>query len=68
MRGRSSAGLSNQAPDGVYQVVAKMAQRRFGNSLRIKFSYRNLSGVVPRGPNALAATEVRQPSIVITPR
>ena len=61
-------GLSRQAPDGVYQVVAKMAQRRFGNSLRIKFSYRNLSGVVPRGPNALAATEVRQPSIVITPR
>lgn len=33
-------GLSSQAPDGVYQVVATLAGRRFGNIARIRFSYR----------------------------
>lgn len=33
-------GLSNQAPDGVYQVVAELAKRRFGNIAQIRFSYR----------------------------
>ncbi|ETR75066.1 hypothetical protein X566_20125 [Afipia sp. P52-10] len=33
-------GQSAQAPDGVYQVVAALAARRFGNMASIKFSYR----------------------------
>ncbi|WP_020178084.1 hypothetical protein [Methylopila sp. M107] len=33
-------GLSAQAPDGVFQVVATMAKRRFGNLAAVKFSYR----------------------------
>lgn len=32
-------GLSNQAPDGVYQVVAAMAAGRFGNMASILFGY-----------------------------
>jgi hypothetical protein len=47
-------GLSPQAPDGVYQVVAVLAQKRFGNVARIRFSYRALPGV-----------EGRQPAIII---
>ncbi|RAI44708.1 hypothetical protein [Rhodoplanes roseus] len=37
-------GLSNQAPDGVYQVVAMLAARRFGNVAKVRFSYRSLIG------------------------
>lgn len=33
-------GLSPQAPDGVYEVVAAMASRRFGNVASISFSFR----------------------------
>lgn len=33
-------GLSQQAPDGVYEVVAELASRRFGNIARIRFGYR----------------------------
>ena len=33
-------GQSKQAPDGVYEAVAAMAQRRFGNVARIRFGYR----------------------------
>jgi hypothetical protein len=36
---------SQQAPNGVYQEVAKEAARRFGNIARIKFSYRSLVGI-----------------------
>jgi hypothetical protein len=53
-------GLSNQAPDGVYQVVADMAKRRFSNSLSIRFSYRSLA--VGKGKLD------RQPAIVLKPR
>ncbi len=53
-------GLSNQAPDGVYQVIADMAKRRFSNSLRIQFSYRSLTSGKTRSD--------RQPAIVIRPR
>ncbi|MBP1179972.1 hypothetical protein [Methylobacterium sp. PvR107] len=34
-------GLSSQAPEGVYEVVAALAQRRFGNLARIQFGYRS---------------------------
>ena len=37
-------GRSPQAPDGVYQAVATLAQRRFGNIARITFSYREVRG------------------------
>lgn len=32
-------GLSSQAPDGVYQVVATLASRKFSNVARISFGY-----------------------------
>lgn len=37
-------GLSSQAPDGVYQAVAVLAQRRFGNLARVDFEYRAVEG------------------------
>lgn len=47
-------GSSAQAPDGVYQTVATLARRRFGNVAKISFSYRALSG------------QDRNPAVVIT--
>lgn len=49
-------GLSDQAPDGVYQSVAALAKRRFGNIAAIKFSYRSIQegGIV-----AYASTQSR---------
>jgi hypothetical protein len=38
-------GLSRQAPEGVYEVVAAMARRRFGNVAKVQFSYRSLVGM-----------------------
>lgn len=35
-------GLSDQAPEGVYQVVAALASRRFGNIARVRFGYRSV--------------------------
>lgn len=37
-------GLSPQAPDGVFQAVAEMAKRRFGNLAMIRFAYRDFVG------------------------
>lgn len=37
-------GLSPQAPDGVYQAVAVLAQGRFGNIAKVSFSYRAILG------------------------
>jgi hypothetical protein len=54
-------GQSPQAPEGVYDVVAILAQQRFGNMARIRFSYRTLIS------GSKARTD-RQPAIVITPR
>lgn len=47
-------GLSPQAPDGVYHVVAVLAQKRFGNVARVRFGYREIVGIG------------RQPAIDIT--
>lgn len=33
-------GLSSQAPDGVYEVVAALANQRWGNVARVRFGYR----------------------------
>jgi hypothetical protein len=35
--------LSLQAPHGVYQVVADLAKKRFGNIAQIRFSYRSIA-------------------------
>lgn len=37
-------GLSDQAPDGVFEVVADMAKRRFGNIASIKYSLLGVTG------------------------
>jgi hypothetical protein len=73
------AGRSRQAPDGVYQAVAALAARRFGNLARISFGYRApLFGAVDtwasgtkmksKGRSAGARAEWlrRQPAIVVT--
>lgn len=42
-------GLSPQAPEGVFNVVAVLAQRRYGNVARIRFGFRSLpAGAVGR--------------------
>lgn len=47
-------GYSDQAPDGVYEAVAAVASRRFGNIARIRYTFR-----------AIADGE-RNPAIVVT--
>ena len=47
-------GYSAQAPDGVYEAVAAVASRRFGNIARIRYTFR-----------AIADGE-RNPAIVVT--
>lgn len=49
-------GLSSQAPDGVYQSVAAVAARRFGNVARVLFGYRSIAG---------KAKTDRQPAIIV---
>jgi hypothetical protein len=72
-------GLSDQAPDGVYEAVAALAARRFGNIVKVRFSFRspNFGGINSwaakagaggrgsRGANAEARLR-RQPAIVLT--
>jgi hypothetical protein len=70
-------GLSPQAPDGVYQVLAKMARARFGNVARIAFGYRApMHGAIHewasitrmpsrRSPQGRAEWLRRQPAIII---
>jgi len=58
-------GLSPQAPDGVYQAVATLAQRRFGNVAKITFSYRTaISGDIIGG-RAGDRSELRNPAIIV---
>ena len=58
-------GLSPQAPDGVYQAVATLAQRRFGNIANIKFSYRTaIEGAIIGGKPG-DRSELRNPAIVV---
>lgn len=37
--------MSSQAPDGVFQVIAAMAKKRFGNQAKISYTFRNLDGM-----------------------
>lgn len=52
-------GLSQQAPDGVYQVVASLARRQFGKIAKITFSYRTLLGGAGGGKSE------RNPAIIV---
>lgn len=71
-------GLSSQAPDGVYQAVATLAQK-FGNTAKISFSYRSAVGFAAlskwaggtslgrqiRNPARRADWLTRQPAIIV---
>ena len=71
-------GQSAQAPDGLYEAIATLAQRRFGNIARVRFGYRVPVGGVTglerwasgrkRRNRRDAERDRRQPAIVITPR
>jgi hypothetical protein len=73
-------GLSSQTPDGVYEVVAAMANGRFGNLARVMFGYRaplfgavdawaDRTGMARAGnPRFRAEWLRRQPAIIIKPR
>jgi hypothetical protein len=61
-------GSSTQAPEGVYQVVAVLAQRRFGNLARISFSYRTAIGGGIIGGKLGNRAEQRNPAIVVRQR
>lgn len=74
-------GLSSQAPDGVYQVTAELASRRFGNIAQVRFSFRApLYGSIDRWASGTKMASPsrrgrqrdewlrRQPAIVITVR
>ncbi len=58
---RIEAGSSDQAPAGVYEAVAALAAKRYGNVAAIKFSYRDVIG----GTRGAAARAARQPAIII---
>ena len=59
------APSSPQAPDGVYQAVATLAQRRFGNVAKITFSYRTAIGGEIIGGKAGDRSQLRNPAIVV---
>lgn len=50
-------GLSPQAPDGVYEAVAALANGRFGNLVRVSYGFREFRG----GP-LMKWAELRRPS------
>ena len=58
-------GQSPQAPDGVYQAVATLAQRRFGNVAKITFSYRTAIGGDIIGGRAGDRSKLRNPAIIV---
>lgn len=53
-------GLSPQAPDGVAEAVATLAQRRWGNIARVTFTFRSpVTGVVFGAANRAERTAMR---------
>jgi hypothetical protein len=65
---RIERGWSPQAPDGVYQAVAALARRRFGQVAKVQFTYRaviGLYGSAPRRRSRQARADTQQPAIVI---
>lgn len=73
---RIERGWSGQAPDGVYEAVAALAKRRFGNMARVTFGYRLPIGTkrARTGPkrgresHGRRPPDDRRPAIIITPR
>jgi len=61
-------GQSSQAPDGVYQAVATLAQRRFGNVAKITFSYRTAIGGAIIGGRKGDRSDLRNPAIIVSLR
>lgn len=61
-------GQSSQAPDGVYQAVATLARRKFGNVGRVSFSYRTAMGGAIVGGRAGNRSAGRYPAIIVTLR
>jgi len=59
------APSSPQAPDGVYQAVATLAQRRFGNVAKITFSYRTAIGGDIIGGKEGDRSRLRNPAIIV---
>jgi len=61
-------GSSPRAPDGVYQVVAHLAQAQFRNVGRVTFSYRTaIQGIIAEGKVG-DRSERRNPAIIIRGR
>ncbi|MBS7542524.1 hypothetical protein [Ancylobacter oerskovii] len=54
-------GLSQQAPHGVYEAVAVLAAQRFGNVVRIGFTWRSLVGGAVSAWAATTKMEPRRP-------
>ena len=65
-------GLSEQAADGVYEVVTELAKRRFGNAALIRFTYISPTGgaaeVGKKTRQMRKPAIMRQPAIRIIPR
>jgi hypothetical protein len=61
-------GSSQQAPDGVYQVVAHLAQQQFRGIGRVTFSYRTAIGGAIIGGKLGDRSERRNPAIIIRTR
>lgn len=61
-------GQSSQAPDGVYQAVATLARRRFGNVAKITFAYRTAVGGGLVGGRAGDRSSQRNPAIIVRMR
>jgi hypothetical protein len=61
-------GSSSQAPDGVYQVVAVLAQRKFRNLAKISFSYRTFVGAKIVGGREGNKSSDRNPAIIVRGR
>src|SRR5262245_1299929 len=61
-------GSSTQAPEGVYQTVAHLAQRQFRGLARITFSFRTVIGGVIVGGKLGDRSERRNPAIIIRQR
>lgn len=58
-------GASSQAPDGVFQVVATLAQRRFGNIAKISFTYRTAIAGAFVGGREGNKSDLRNPAILV---
>lgn len=56
---------SPQAPDGVYQAVAVLARQRFGNVVKVDFTYRTAIGGSIVGGRAGDRSSMRNPAIVV---